>query len=165
MSGTNQFIKPNTFFCVDGHTCGNPVRPEIVELQAPAERLSGRTGQRHLLVVGGSLGATTRPPGRHDRRRPAALKTGTTNDAKDLNAYGYIAPPSRAGRRDGEYALAVGVWAGNSNGSPVTTVSNPVFSLDVAAPLWDAFITDATKNWDVRDFKSQPCRGPLLARP
>jgi 4-hydroxyproline epimerase len=26
MSGNNQFIKPNTFFCVDGHTCGNPVR-------------------------------------------------------------------------------------------------------------------------------------------
>ena len=32
-------------------------------------------------------------------RRPAALKTGTCNDAKDLNAYGYIAPPSRQGRR------------------------------------------------------------------
>ena len=35
-------------------------------------------------------------------RRPATLKTGTNNDAKDLNAYGYIAPPTepgRAGRR------------------------------------------------------------------
>ena len=32
------------------------------------------------------------------RRRPAALKTGTTNDAKDLSAYGYIAPPTNAGR-------------------------------------------------------------------
>jgi len=27
------------------------------------------------------------------QRRPAAFKTGTTNDARDLNAYGYIAPP------------------------------------------------------------------------
>ena len=27
-------------------------------------------------------------------RRPATLKTGTNNDAKDLNAYGYIAPPT-----------------------------------------------------------------------
>ena len=26
MTGDNQFIKPNTFFCIDGHTCGNPVR-------------------------------------------------------------------------------------------------------------------------------------------
>ena len=32
-----------------------------------------------------------------DGRRPATLKTGTNNDAKDLNAYGYIAPPT-AGR-------------------------------------------------------------------
>ena len=48
--------------------------------------------------------------------------------------------------------LAVGVWAGNSNSSPVTTVSNPVFSLDVAAPVWDAFLTDVTRTWEVRDF-------------
>ncbi|MGD8486923.1 MAG: transglycosylase domain-containing protein, partial [Chloroflexota bacterium] len=89
---------------------------------------------------------------RNGQRRPAALKTGTSNDAKDLNAYGYLAPPSRQGRRNGEYALAVGVWAGNSNGSPVTTVSDPVFSLDVAAPLWDAFVTDVTRSWEVRDF-------------
>ena len=89
---------------------------------------------------------------RNGTRRPAALKTGTSNDAKDLNAYGYIAPPSNQGRKNGEYALSVGVWAGNSNGSPVTSVANPVFSLDVAAPLWDAFLTDVTKNWEVRDF-------------
>ena len=34
-------------------------------------------------------------------------KTGTSNDAKDLNAYGYIAPPSNQGRRNGEFALSV----------------------------------------------------------
>ncbi len=33
-----------------------------------------------------------------DGRRPATLKTGTNNDAKDLNAYGYIAPPTEDGR-------------------------------------------------------------------
>jgi membrane peptidoglycan carboxypeptidase len=87
------------------------------------------------------------------QRRPAALKTGTTNDAKDLNAYGYIAPPTREGRRRGEYALTVGVWAGNSNASPVTTVANPVFSLDVAAPIWDAFLSEVTRRWQVNDFR------------
>ena len=86
------------------------------------------------------------------QRRPAALKTGTTNDAKDLNAYGYIAPPSARGRQRGEYALSVGVWAGNSDSSPVTTVANPVFSLDVAAPIWDAFLSEVTRGWEVRDF-------------
>jgi len=36
---------------------GNPVRPEIAALPAPAERFAGRAGRLHLLVVGGSLGA------------------------------------------------------------------------------------------------------------
>ncbi len=30
-------------------------------------------------------------------RRAATLKTGTNNEAKDLNAYGYIAPPTAVG--------------------------------------------------------------------
>ncbi|GAC1406611.1 MAG: undecaprenyldiphospho-muramoylpentapeptide beta-N-acetylglucosaminyltransferase [Burkholderiaceae bacterium] len=36
---------------------GNPVRQEILALQPPEQRYAGRTGQLHLLVVGGSLGA------------------------------------------------------------------------------------------------------------
>jgi UDP-N-acetylglucosamine--N-acetylmuramyl-(pentapeptide) pyrophosphoryl-undecaprenol N-acetylglucosamine transferase len=36
---------------------GNPVRPEIAKIASPAERLTGRTGALHLLVIGGSLGA------------------------------------------------------------------------------------------------------------
>lgn len=36
---------------------GNPVRPEIASLPAPAQRLAGRTGPLRLLVIGGSLGA------------------------------------------------------------------------------------------------------------
>lgn len=36
---------------------GNPVRNEILQLAAPAERLAARTGKLRLLVVGGSLGA------------------------------------------------------------------------------------------------------------
>jgi UDP-N-acetylglucosamine--N-acetylmuramyl-(pentapeptide) pyrophosphoryl-undecaprenol N-acetylglucosamine transferase len=37
--------------------CGNPVRPEIASLPVPGTRLARRSGPRHLLVVGGSLGA------------------------------------------------------------------------------------------------------------
>ncbi|MCB1759327.1 MAG: undecaprenyldiphospho-muramoylpentapeptide beta-N-acetylglucosaminyltransferase [Gammaproteobacteria bacterium] len=36
---------------------GNPVRPEILALAPPAERLAGRMGVLRLLVLGGSLGA------------------------------------------------------------------------------------------------------------
>ena len=40
-----------------GEWVGNPVRPEIAALPAPAERLAGREGPLRLLVIGGSLGA------------------------------------------------------------------------------------------------------------
>jgi len=40
-----------------GEWVGNPVRPEIAKLPAPAERMAGRSGPLHILVVGGSLGA------------------------------------------------------------------------------------------------------------
>ena len=59
------------------------------------------------------------------RRRPATLKTGTNNDARDLNAYGYIGAPSTKERANGEYALAVGAWNGNSDNSLVCTASGP----------------------------------------
>lgn len=41
-----------------GEWVGNPVRPEIAALPAPAERLAGREGPLRLLVIGGSLGAS-----------------------------------------------------------------------------------------------------------
>jgi membrane peptidoglycan carboxypeptidase len=87
------------------------------------------------------------------RRRPAALKTGTNNDAKDLSAYGYIAPPTANGRKQGEYALAMGVWMGNSDATPVGSAGDPVFSLDTAGPLWQAVMNEVTGEWRVNDFK------------
>ena len=45
------------------------------------------------------------------RRRPAAYKTGTTSDNKDVAAYGYLAPP----KDPKAPALAVGIWMGNSD--------------------------------------------------
>ena len=65
-------------------------------------------------------------------RRPAAYKTGTTNDNRDVAAYGYLAPPKR---QEGP-ALAVGVWMGNSDNSP----NDGKLSLDTSAPLWSAIL-------------------------
>ena len=87
------------------------------------------------------------------QRRPATLKTGTNNDAKDLNAYGYIAPPDEAARKDGELALAVGVWNGNSDNTEVSTPARPVFSIDVSTFVWQGFMREATRRWKVSDFK------------
>jgi UDP-N-acetylglucosamine--N-acetylmuramyl-(pentapeptide) pyrophosphoryl-undecaprenol N-acetylglucosamine transferase len=40
-----------------GLVTGNPVRPEIAAVPAPADRYPGRSGALRLLVIGGSLGA------------------------------------------------------------------------------------------------------------
>jgi membrane peptidoglycan carboxypeptidase len=87
-----------------------------------------------------------------DDRRPATLKTGTNNDAKDLNAYGFIAPPTKAGRDAGELALAVGAWNGNSDNTVVSTPNRPVFSIDVTTYVWQGFLQEAAEKWAINDF-------------
>lgn len=87
-----------------------------------------------------------------DGRRAATLKTGTNNDAKDLNAYGYIAPPSAEGRSAGSYALAVGVWNGNSDNSLVSTADSPLFSIEVSTYVWQGFLSEVSAAWPITDF-------------
>ena len=87
-----------------------------------------------------------------DGRRPATLKTGTNNDAKDLNAYGYIAPPTVEGREAGAYALAVGVWNGNSDNSLVSTPEAPLFSIQVSTYVWQGFLSQVSADWPITDF-------------
>jgi len=64
-------------------TSGNPVRPEILALKTPRERLVSRSGPGRLLVIGGSLGArvlnetvagavATLPPGQRPQIRHQA---------------------------------------------------------------------------------------------
>ena len=57
------------------------------------------------------LGQVARSRRRHGpKTRPAAYKTGTTSDNRDVHAYGYLAPPSNKTLP----ALVAGVWMGNS---------------------------------------------------
>jgi membrane peptidoglycan carboxypeptidase len=78
-------------------------------------------------------------------RRPAAYKTGTTDENKDIDAFGYVAPP-----KDPEApAIAVGIWLGNSDADIV----NPVTSVSSAAPLWHHIISDVTKGTPIEKFK------------
>jgi len=82
----------------------------------------------------------------HGARRPAAAKTGTTDDVRDLSTYGFLAPPTDPNAP----GLAVGVWLGNSDHSKPRT-SNPANSL-AAANMWRSFVRDYTKNWPVAKF-------------
>jgi len=78
-------------------------------------------------------------------RRPAAYKTGTTSDNRDVAAYGFVAPPADKKAP----ALAVGVWMGNSDNSP----NDGKLSLDTSAPLWSAILTEVSKGEKIAQFK------------
>lgn len=68
--------------------------------------------------------------------RPAAAKTGTTTDWRDNWTVGYTPD------------LAVGVWAGNANNSPMIDVTG----ITGAAPIWHSFMEEALKGKPVRTF-------------
>jgi len=79
-------------------------------------------------------------------RRPAAYKTGTTSDNRDVHAYGYLAPP----KDKTAPALVVGVWMGNSNNAP----NKGSLSLDSSAPLWSAIMETISKDMPIATFKA-----------
>lgn len=68
--------------------------------------------------------------------RPAAVKTGTTNDFRDNWTIGYTPE------------LVVGVWVGNSDHSPMQNVSG----ITGAAPIWHDFMEAALAGKPVRGF-------------
>jgi penicillin-binding protein 1A len=78
-------------------------------------------------------------------RRPATLKTGTSDQTQDLMAVGYVAAPTDPNSP----AIVAGVWAGNSDDSP----GHSVMSLELAAPVWHAFMTDVTGGTPVASFQ------------
>ena len=82
-------------------------------------------------------------------RRPATLKTGTTNDFKDLQAYGYLAgnpddPDDPTG------AIVTGVWVGNSDFSAI----QDVFAADGPTFIWHDYMAEvaAHNELPVYDF-------------
>jgi membrane peptidoglycan carboxypeptidase len=72
--------------------------------------------------------------------RQVAIKTGTTNDFRDVWAVGYT--PN----------LVVGAWAGKNDNTPL---EHNVAGL-IIAPVWGAFMTQAVKDLPVENFKTPP---------
>jgi membrane peptidoglycan carboxypeptidase len=87
-------------------------------------------------------------PAPNGGRRPATLKTGTTNDFRDLQAFGYLAPDKDPTKDLG--AVVTGVWVGNSDFSAIRSV----FAADGPTFIWHEFMEAiATKNkLPVQDF-------------
>ena len=117
-------ISPQAAFLVTDILAGN-TDPAQNDIWASKLQLFGPGGRRH---------------------RPTAVKTGTTNDARDLGTYGFL-PPTKDG-----LGLVVGVWMGNSDHSYPRT-KTPATSLTGAAPLWRAFMREYTARWPVTTFK------------
>ncbi len=72
--------------------------------------------------------------------RPAAVKTGTTNDFRDNWTIGYTPD------------LVVGTWVGNSDGSPMRGVSG----VAGAGPIWNGIMAAALKDQPVTAFAVPP---------
>jgi 1A family penicillin-binding protein len=72
--------------------------------------------------------------------RPAAAKTGTTNDFYDNWTIGYTPD------------IVTGVWVGNANHTPMVNVSG----LAGAGPIWHNFMERAHEGLPVRDFTRPP---------
>jgi membrane peptidoglycan carboxypeptidase len=90
------------------------------------------------------------------RRRPAAYKTGTTNDNRDVAAYGYLPQP----KSTKQPALAVGVWMGNSDNSP----NDGKLSLQTSAPLWSAILSEVSRGMPMARFSASKPKGLVTAR-
>lgn len=69
--------------------------------------------------------------------RPVAVKTGTTNEFRDGWTVGYTP------------ALAVGVWAGNNDNTAMLPGAD---GINVAAPIWRAFLDKALSNYAIEEF-------------
>ncbi|MHB8959034.1 MAG: transglycosylase domain-containing protein [Candidatus Limnocylindrales bacterium] len=87
--------------------------------------------------------------------RPAAYKTGTTSDNRDVLADGYLPPPSDP-KLPG---LVVGVWMGNSDNSP----NSGRLSLDSSAPLWSAIMSEISKGMPIESFSRTKPAGLVTA--
>jgi 1A family penicillin-binding protein len=72
--------------------------------------------------------------------RPAAAKTGTTNDFRDNWIVGYTPD------------LVTGVWVGNADNSPMLDIGG----VSGAAPIWHNFMERALADAPARDFNRPP---------
>jgi membrane peptidoglycan carboxypeptidase len=127
--------------------------PDALHPVTPAEAylthwiLEGNSDPAHNLYWGRTAELLD-PTGRV--RRHAGVKTGTTNDFKDVTTFGYI-PNS----------LVTGVWMGNNNQQPM---ADNLFAATGPLYLWHEYMNIAiNKKWDWNGKKTAPLED--FARP
>lgn len=145
-------LMPRTMILQVRDSNGTVVWPDATTAPKPKTVISPQTAYIMTDILAGNTEPKTNPFwgewAVYDKgaRRPAAYKTGTTNDNRDVHAYGYLAPP----KDPAAPALVVGVWMGNSDNSPDTDT----LSLGSSAPLWSRIMTDVSKGTPIAQFKA-----------
>jgi membrane peptidoglycan carboxypeptidase len=86
------------------------------------------------------------------QRRPAAAKTGTTNDLRDLSAYGYLPAQSDPNIP----TIVASVWMGNSDNSPPQGGDASLIAADGPGRIWSAFMRDLSQDWPIVPFPLPP---------
>ena len=132
---------------------------DIVKIESPAAQPQRILSEQAAYLVTDILADNTDPAENaiwgsrfqlqtDEGRRPATLKTGTTNDFRDLQAFGFLAPDADATVADG--ALVTGVWVGNSDFSPIADV----FAADGPTFIWHDYMAEVTalNALPIRDF-------------
>ncbi len=114
----------NVLFRRSGSGPGRVASPEMV----------GEMNDMLSAVIDHGTGRSARLP------RPAAGKTGTTQDYRDAWFIGYTAD------------LIAGVWFGNDNNAPM----NKVAGGSLPAQTWRSFMLAATRSMPVRPLPSAP---------
>jgi len=150
-------IPPRTILEIDGPD-GKPVWTAPDPTSQAKQALSPQSAFLTTDILNGNTDPSQNPiwskvlevrNGPKGSRRPAAVKTGTTDDTRDLATYGFLGQ-NRAGTAP---SIAVGVWMGNSDHSrPNAPANEAVISLQGPAPLWHAFVRDYTKGKPVGTF-------------
>jgi penicillin-binding protein 1A len=145
-------LMPRTTILQVRDSNGTVVWPDATTTPKPKTVISPQTAYIMTDILAGNTEPKTNPFwgewAVYDKgaRRPAAYKTGTTNDNRDVHAYGYLASP----KDPAAPALVVGVWMGNSDNSPDTDT----LSLGSSAPLWSRIMTDVSKGTPIAQFKA-----------
>ena len=136
------------------YKAGNPVKHQVWSPQAAwlmANILEGNTNPRDNFEWGPRFQLNNGPGGAY---RPAALKTGTTNDVRDMSAYGLLPKPKDPSKP----AIALGVWMGNSNHTPPSGGTAAIFSSDGPGEVWHTFLRDYMRGKPVAEFE-RPSKG------
>ena len=122
--------------------CGPQVPPEGVQVVSAVDAylitsiLSDNEARTPVFGANSALRLVA-PNG---QERPAAVKTGTTNDVRDALTLGFTPQ------------LATGVWVGNSDNSPMINLSG----VGGAAPIWNRYMTAALADQEPQPFVMPP---------